>query len=651
MQPRAIILSTALCMACAASPGGTTQGRAVTIQAARATTNAPREQAGQATPVATIAAGSQHVCAIGSDTRVYCWGSNGDGQLGNDTRTASSKPVVVPGIEGAFAVASGLHFSCALHAERELTCWGRHPGQARSNPPSPPTKLVDAPALETIAAGYGFVCGLDAEAHAHCLGAHGLGRNSLARPSRRWTRVPDIADAVELGATLFGSCVRTVDGSVWCWGGASDGHESAPSPVRIHGVHASALGTSAGGLPCARSTDGEAQCWDGDGVHPSHPDSESAGLRYPVLLTREQQESSTGSGFACARGADGVFCSGRAYSAAIGVNPPPFMASPQPVNAAIDLTRIAAGGSRTCEQVRDGSVACVDFIDGAIAELPHVLPFSASSSSSGCVAERSGVTCVGTNWDGSLGVDPDSQSPVGTTRVHHDGILNVVDLAQYRSHSCAVDGNGGLTCWGDNSSHQISPTMAARWLPPTPIKGLPIVREVGVGMDATCVLDQGGLVHCWGAEGAVLLAGNGLRDVAQLEIASTTGCVRTHSKRLLCWGRGPQQPKRVTGSPIAPVDVGLDGVADFGLGFAHGCALAEAGKVYCWGDGQSGQVGQGQPRDEATPVEVLNDATALAVGGTHTCATRQDGQLWCWGAGTPGSGPYEVETPTLIELP
>jgi serine/threonine-protein kinase len=42
----------------------------------------------------SMATGGRHNCAV-RDERLYCWGDNGDGELGNGTLMESFSPVLV----------------------------------------------------------------------------------------------------------------------------------------------------------------------------------------------------------------------------------------------------------------------------------------------------------------------------------------------------------------------------------------------------------------------------------------------------------------------------------------------------------------------------------------------------------------------------
>lgn len=76
------------------------------------------------TPVAAIAAGVFHTCAVLTSGAVYCWGRADSGQLGNGTTTSAARPVAVTGINDAVAVAASFEHSCALRKNGSVWCWG-----------------------------------------------------------------------------------------------------------------------------------------------------------------------------------------------------------------------------------------------------------------------------------------------------------------------------------------------------------------------------------------------------------------------------------------------------------------------------------------------------------------------------------------------
>ena len=73
-----------------------------------------------------VVAGGAHTCAHGSDGKVYCWGWNGSGQLGDGTNTLRPTPVAVQAPAGVVlsgVVAGSLH-TCALSTAGPAYCWG-----------------------------------------------------------------------------------------------------------------------------------------------------------------------------------------------------------------------------------------------------------------------------------------------------------------------------------------------------------------------------------------------------------------------------------------------------------------------------------------------------------------------------------------------
>ena len=84
---------------------------------------------GDRTNVLDIDVGSNHTCALLANGSVQCWGSNSDGQLGNNSTIDSLSPVTVSGISFssipvATAISSGGQHTCALLADGSIKCWG-----------------------------------------------------------------------------------------------------------------------------------------------------------------------------------------------------------------------------------------------------------------------------------------------------------------------------------------------------------------------------------------------------------------------------------------------------------------------------------------------------------------------------------------------
>ena len=80
-----------------------------------------------------FAMGNRHTCAILQNGDVYCWGSNIHGQLGRAATSTSTKdhcptapcsPWKVTGVALATDIASGHFFCCAVLASGEVSCWG-----------------------------------------------------------------------------------------------------------------------------------------------------------------------------------------------------------------------------------------------------------------------------------------------------------------------------------------------------------------------------------------------------------------------------------------------------------------------------------------------------------------------------------------------
>ena len=86
-----------------------------------------------------ITAGTEFTCAIASDDKAYCWGGNSSGQLGNNSTINSGVPVAV-NTSGVLAgktikqISAGSSHTCAIASDDKAYCWGSNSsGQLGNN--------------------------------------------------------------------------------------------------------------------------------------------------------------------------------------------------------------------------------------------------------------------------------------------------------------------------------------------------------------------------------------------------------------------------------------------------------------------------------------------------------------------------------------
>lgn len=78
---------------------------------------------GLSTGVAVIAAGRFHTCAVLTNGAARCWGLNSSGQLGNGSVASSAVPVALTNLSNSLLVVTGHRHTCAASKGR-FHCWG-----------------------------------------------------------------------------------------------------------------------------------------------------------------------------------------------------------------------------------------------------------------------------------------------------------------------------------------------------------------------------------------------------------------------------------------------------------------------------------------------------------------------------------------------
>lgn len=187
-----------------------------------------------------LTVGWDHSCAV-LGGKVYCWGSNGRGQLGATGLSAlsSNVPVEVTGITTATAVAAGYAHTCALLANGDVWCWGSNESKQLGRPTGTtgnPAKVEGVSSATAVGGGNGHSCALiGSTGGVMCWGENGrfaslLGRatgnaNEDADPVPAYVRTLDGSSgkATKLSVGHRSACVVMEDTTLRCWGENGDG--------------------------------------------------------------------------------------------------------------------------------------------------------------------------------------------------------------------------------------------------------------------------------------------------------------------------------------------------------------------------------------------------------------------------------------------
>jgi alpha-tubulin suppressor-like RCC1 family protein len=203
--------------------------------------------------VIAVAAGDSFGLAVTSDGKVWAWGANFNGQLGQgSTSEYSNVPVEIESLSeaGVFAVAAGDEHALALTNNGAVYGWGRNfYGQASPGGPEDvltPTLIQNIPPMKAIAADGGHSLAISQEGVVWGWGDNSqgqLGHKDLG-PNQPPSAVPGLVDVNRIEAGE-GHSLAIAAGQVYSWGwnnrgqlgyGSEDNPELNWEPVAVPGM-------------------------------------------------------------------------------------------------------------------------------------------------------------------------------------------------------------------------------------------------------------------------------------------------------------------------------------------------------------------------------------------------------------------------------
>jgi hypothetical protein len=216
--------------------------------------------------VRAISVGDYATCALRSDTTVWCWGSNHDGELGDAFASEErSTPGQVPGLIGIEALSMGSGSVCAVGSKHTAWCWGWNAygqlGDGTTQAQLTPVAVSNLTDIRVISQGSGqHTCAVRSDGTVWCWGSNYEGQLGDGTKTDRSTpqQVPDLNNVTDISVGWGRACIIRSDSTVWCWGGG----QIMPSQVRqLKNAASISVGAH---QSCALLSDSTIWCWGKD---------------------------------------------------------------------------------------------------------------------------------------------------------------------------------------------------------------------------------------------------------------------------------------------------------------------------------------------------------------------------------------------------
>jgi alpha-tubulin suppressor-like RCC1 family protein len=339
-----------------------------------------------------VTAGASHSCGIRADGALYCWGSDGSGQLGVGASrgrcgrrrlACEGGPRAAATTERFRSVQAGQRHTCAIALDAGLYCWGENLRfQTGAEGPvyvTAPARVLPGLSFLDVGPGVTHTCAVRTNGVVYCWGEGAFG--ALGRGDTITSVLPaPIATTERFTLVRSGrlrSCAIALDGAAWCWGlewestdGNVDFFQQRLLPHRIDGLpplrDISVSSTSI----CGVDIEGAAWCWEANGFGQLGLGT-TVGTAVPARVDTGERFTGVSAGIvqSCGTNAGGrAFCWGNNTFGQLGVPRPgehcggaalECSSRPIAVFGGQRFTTVRTGfGNHTCGITVDTSILC-----------------------------------------------------------------------------------------------------------------------------------------------------------------------------------------------------------------------------------------------------------------------------------------------------
>ncbi|MFZ9596546.1 MAG: RCC1 domain-containing protein [Bdellovibrionia bacterium] len=246
---------------------------------------------------AQVQCGEYFTCGITPNGALKCWGSNGSGQLGDETLVNyATTPQPIDRTTRYSLIATGASHACGITTEGILKCWGENSsgqiGNGSTNTQRSPQVIDEKNSYTSVAVGARHTCGLTTSGTVKCWGLNGSGQLGIGHIQSKNTP-QDISDTdhyLSIAAGRSHTCGITTSGDLKCWGSNTKGqigdnttnNRLTPQLVTSGGIKFTEVNLGETHT-CGLTTNGELLCW-GDNTYSQIGDGSNTQKKLPVNI-------------------------------------------------------------------------------------------------------------------------------------------------------------------------------------------------------------------------------------------------------------------------------------------------------------------------------------------------------------------------------